>query len=320
MTFKNRFLHSGYKAKTQVFANLAYLTKKVEIQNDCLTFFGASPQEVQKLIHNKEQAVIRVNLKKCLHHVFKGSHVIRNPISSGELVVNIYGCKVFFQLLNQQVPQRHFRCTDYSTEYLEPSSDLSGSIADTSVVQPFQQGGICGNTGNHRHQMRFTGAVVTDDQQPLVIDRVVELHLRNDKLREPLGHFLGNDIGVHECVCGARFVRVTQLNDRLNRVELDKVSVFHGNSFVVAGARDEGLEASLAINPLVILLISTCKLRIRPSWSVERYPSRWAISNWVSTSASEPFEIDKNRWNSFVEFLAWPSAMFDGIATTARRS
>ena len=75
--------------------------------------------------------------------------------------------------------------------------------------------------------MRLTGAVVADDQQAFVVDRLVELHLRNDKLREPFGHFLGNDIGVHECVRGARFVRVTQLNDRLNRVELDKVSVFH---------------------------------------------------------------------------------------------
>jgi len=95
------------------------------------------------------------------------------------------------------------------------------------VVQPFQQGGVCGKAGDHRHQVRLTGAVVTDDQQALVVDRLVELHLRNDKLREPFGHFLGNDIGVHEGVRGARFVRVTQLNDRLNRVELDKVSVFH---------------------------------------------------------------------------------------------
>jgi hypothetical protein len=75
--------------------------------------------------------------------------------------------------------------------------------------------------------VRLTGAVIADDQQALVIDRLVELQLRNDKLGEPFGHFLGNDIGVHEGVRGARLVRVTQLNDQLNRVELDQVSVFH---------------------------------------------------------------------------------------------
>ena len=95
------------------------------------------------------------------------------------------------------------------------------------MVQPLQQGGVCGKTGDHRHQVRLTCAVVPDDQQSFVVDRLVELHLRNDKLNEPVGHFFGNDIGVHECMRGVRFVRVTQLNDRLNRVELNKVSVFH---------------------------------------------------------------------------------------------
>lgn len=57
---------------------------------------------------------------------------------------------------------------------------MRGHIADTGVVQLFQQGGVCGKTGDQRHQMRLTGAVVTDDQQALVVDRLVELHLRND--------------------------------------------------------------------------------------------------------------------------------------------
>ena len=75
--------------------------------------------------------------------------------------------------------------------------------------------------------MRLTGAVVADNQKAFVVYWLVKLQLRNNKLGEAFGHFFGNDVGVYEGVRGARFVRVTQLNDRLYRVELNKVSVFH---------------------------------------------------------------------------------------------
>ena len=75
--------------------------------------------------------------------------------------------------------------------------------------------------------MRLTGAVVADNQKAFVVYWLVKLQLRNNKLGEPFGHFFGNDIGVYQGVRGTRFVRVTQLYDRLDRVKLDKVSVFH---------------------------------------------------------------------------------------------
>ena len=67
---------------------------------------------------------------------------------------------------------------------LKRPADLESGVADTGVVQSIQQGGICGKTGYHRHQVRFTGAVITDHQYPLVVDRMIELHMRDDKQRE----------------------------------------------------------------------------------------------------------------------------------------
>ena len=75
--------------------------------------------------------------------------------------------------------------------------------------------------------MRFTSTVITDDQNPFVIDGLVELHLRDDKLSKPVSHLLGNDVGIHKMLRGTGFVRVAQLNNRLNRVELNKIAVFH---------------------------------------------------------------------------------------------
>ena len=147
--------------------------------------------------------------------------------SFGEHVLHAEFFEVLFQFSHQDVTQRHGCGSDFGTDNLETPGNLRSGVTDTGVVHAFQQGGIRGKTGNHRHQVRFAGAVITDRQQSFVVDRLIELHLRDDKLREPFRHFFGNDIGAHQVMRGARFVRVTQLNDRLNRVELDKVSVFH---------------------------------------------------------------------------------------------
>ena len=161
------------------------------------------------------------------HHIFKGPFMACDGSGFGELIVHPKLIKTFFQLGHQNVTQRHSSGTNFSTNYLESTGNLRCRIADTRVVQFFQQRGVCGKTGDHRHQMRLTCAVVTNNQQALVIDRHIELQLRNDKMDEPFSHFLRNNIGAHECMCGTRFVRVTQLNNRLDRIELDKVSVFH---------------------------------------------------------------------------------------------
>ena len=84
---------------------------------------------------------------------------------------------------------------------------VSGEAFWTNIaacLQSFQQGGVCGKAGDHRHQVRLTGAVVTDDQQALVVDRLVELHLRNDKLDEPFGHFLARAPGLGGDMLGTK--------------------------------------------------------------------------------------------------------------------
>ena len=222
---ENGFLDTGHEAEAQVLADLADLAEEVEVEDQLLVLAGA--QVVEQLVDHQQQAVLREHLAELGHHVFEGPLVAGDGPRLGEHILHTEFFEMLFQFGHQDVAQGHGGGSDFGTDNLETSGDLRGCVADTIVLQPFQQGGICGKAGDHRHQVRLTGAVVTDDQQAFVVDRLVELHLRNDKLGEPFGHFLGNDIGVHEGVCGARFVRVTQLNDRLNRVELDKVSVFH---------------------------------------------------------------------------------------------
>ena len=166
-------------------------------------------------------------LRELGHHVFEGSLVTCDGPRFRELVLHAKFFEILFQFSYQDVTKGHGGGSDFGANDLEASTDLESGVADTGVVQSIQQGGICGKTGYHRHQVRFTGAVITDHQYPLVVDRMIELHMRDDKQREPFRHFFRNDIGFHQVMRVARFVSVTQLNDRINRVELDKVSVFH---------------------------------------------------------------------------------------------
>ncbi len=50
------------------------------------------------------------------------------------------------------------------------------------------------------------------------------------------------------------------------------------------------------------------------------YPNREASSSWVCTSNNDPLAIERNRAYSLRESRPLPSAMFDGIDTTARRN
>ena len=50
----------------------------------------------------------------------------------------------------------------------------------------------------------------------------------------------------------------------------------------------------------------------------DMYLNLFAIINCVSSSASEPSDIDKKCTNSLGEVRAAPSAIFDGIETTER--
>ncbi len=185
---ENGFLDTGHEAKAQVLADLADLAEEVKVEDQFLVLAGA--QEVEQLVDHQQQTVFGEHLAEPGHHVFEGPFVAGDGARLGEHIFHSEFFEMLFQFGHQDVAQGHGGGSDLGTDNLETSGDLSGCVADTSVLQSFQQGGICGKAGDHRHQVRLTGAVVTDHQQALVIDRLVELHLRNDKLGEPFRHFI----------------------------------------------------------------------------------------------------------------------------------
>ena len=90
--------------------------------------------------------------------------------------------------------------------------------------------------------MRLAGAVVADNQHPFGIRRPVEAQLRQDDRRQPFSHGIGDDVGAHQLLSLILAVGLAQLDDGLDGIELDEVSIEHGGLFLPAqsGGIDNG--------------------------------------------------------------------------------
>ena len=148
---ENGFLDTGHEAEAQIFADLADLAEKVQVEDQLLILAGT--QVVEQLVDHQQQAVFGEHLAELGHHVFEGPFVAGDGARLGEHILHTEFFEMLFQFGHQDVAQGHGGGSDLGTDDLEPTGDLRGCIADTGVVQPFQQGGVCGKAGDYRHQV-----------------------------------------------------------------------------------------------------------------------------------------------------------------------
>ena len=126
------FLNTSHEAKAQVLTDLADLAKEVEIENQLLVLAGA--QVVEQLVDHQQQAVLGEDLAEFGHHVFEGSFVAGDGPGFGEHILHTEFFEMLFQFGHQDVTQGHGGGSDLGTDDLEPTGDLRGCVADTSVV------------------------------------------------------------------------------------------------------------------------------------------------------------------------------------------
>src|SRR5215475_8790392 len=91
----------------------------------------------------------------------------------------------------------------------------------------FGQFSMFGNGRNDRHEVGFSGAVVAYDKEPFIVGRLFKLQLWEDHGYEPLSHFRRNGVCCHKLVGLTPFIGITEPNDRLNGIKLDKIAVLH---------------------------------------------------------------------------------------------
>ena len=75
--------------------------------------------------------------------------------------------------------------------------------------------------------MRFTGAVVADQQNALVIHDVIQLQLGENFRTDQLCHVLTHDVTGNELLRLFLVVRTAQHDDGFNGIELNQIAVLH---------------------------------------------------------------------------------------------
>ena len=80
--------------------------------------------------------------------------------------------------------------------------------------------------------MRFTGTIVANEQDALVIYHIIQLQLRNNLGANQFSHIVAHNIAADQFFRFFLIICTTQNNDRLNGVELNKVTIFHGRTLL----------------------------------------------------------------------------------------
>ncbi|OQC24622.1 MAG: hypothetical protein BWX71_01810 [Deltaproteobacteria bacterium ADurb.Bin072] len=203
---KNGFLDAGDEAEPQVLADLADLAQEVEIENEFLVLAGA--QVVEQFVHHQEQAMVGMLLVEGGHHLFERTFVIGHLIRRREGIRHAHCSQVLLELGYQDITQGHGGRADFGSDHLETPADLASGAGHALVVQVCCEISVFSQGRDHRHEVRFTGAIVAHDQKPLVVHGVVELKLRNDQAGQLLGHLPGDDIGLDKLLGSSGLVGV----------------------------------------------------------------------------------------------------------------
>ncbi len=203
---ENGFLDTGDEAEPQVLADLADLAQEVEIENEFLILAGA--QVVEQFVHHQEQTVVGMLLVEGGHHLFEGALVVGHLIRGREGIRHARCGQVLLQFGHEDVAQGHGGRADLGSDHLEAAADLARSSRHALVVQMRCEIAVFSQGGDHGHEVRLTGAVVADDQQPLVVHGLFELKLRNDQTGQLFGHLPGDGIGLDKLPGSSGLVRV----------------------------------------------------------------------------------------------------------------
>ena len=236
---KERFLDPGHKAKARQAAGFAQLSEEGQVQHQRLITPRA--QIVEQLVHDEQEPLVWVPFLKGAHHADQQVLAVGCLIHRRKRIGDAHLAQCEFHLAQQDVAQAHRRRADLGAHHEELPGNRSGGVGHLRVRQRCSQIGVLGHRRQHRHQVRLACPIVAHDQQAHVVLGLGELQLRDHQPRQDVGHALRDDIGLDQ---GRRFTLVVglpKLDDSLDGIKLDQVSVLHlssyGNASIAASGR-----------------------------------------------------------------------------------
>ena len=215
----------------------------------------AGPEIVEELVDDEKNAIVRMNLGERRHHFLEGRLVVDDLVGGWEGIADAVFFEKELELLRDDVPKRHL-AGDLDTVDLEFSGNRLCRFGHFGVLDQRHVGRVLGHQRKDRHQVRFTGSVVTDNENTCVVYRLVKRELGDHELRDPPGHVVGNDVGRNQLLRFIRTVGVQKLNDRFYRLELNKIVIAHRHR---AFPPSMNFERDQAVNAVVLIFWMSCR-------------------------------------------------------------
>ena len=168
---KDRLLNASNKAKAEMLGDFTNLTEEREVKDKIVVFAG--PQILKEFVHNEKNALVRVNLCKRRHHFFESRLVIYDFVSGRKSEAHTMLFKENLELLCDDVSERHL------AGYLDPVNfefpcNCACSFSDFRMADHRNIGRVLRYQRKHRHKVRLTSSVVTDNQHAFMIHGLVE--------------------------------------------------------------------------------------------------------------------------------------------------
>jgi len=217
-------LDTGDEAESRALDELSDRAEEVQVKHQLLLPVGA--EVVEQLVEDEEEPLVRELRGECHHH--GGEHVLVVPdLALGRHVeVHAMFRQLVLERLHDELPQRHRR-VDLGPDHEEAPCDERGLVRQCGVRQGTHEILVLGDRRDNSHQVRLASAIVADDEESFVVDRSLELELREYEVRELFAHPAGDDEGLDEATGAGKAVCFAELNDGFDGIELNEVLVLH---------------------------------------------------------------------------------------------
>jgi hypothetical protein len=150
--------------------------------------------------------------------------VVRDLVRSRECVVDAPLLQVLLEFPDDDRAQRGLDRADLEPGHQVSASNGAERLAHGVVAELIEELGVLGECRDDRHEVRLAGPVVADDKDAFGVE-VREVQVRSDDIRELACHRVADDVGTDKTFGLVRLVGVAQLDDRLDRIELDQLAV-----------------------------------------------------------------------------------------------
>ena len=183
---ENLLLHTEDHAELGLGAHFTERPEEFKVKNNLPLISGR--QVRQELIDYDQIALVRILFGEGHHHILDYRLEALYAAVFGCLKSNAATVKIVLNIAHDDIIERHHDTADFNTEHFKLSGNRLYLLLELLVLKILNISSICGHSRDHRHKVRFTGTIVTDNKHTFIIDDLIHLELINHRCLQRISH------------------------------------------------------------------------------------------------------------------------------------